>query len=143
MSQAQQREAAAAEATGQDDPSTPTPPPHPATPVELQTIQTDKFGQYRIYRKLPDHEPENFPQPDHNNFTAETHQGNSEDLASGLRMPITSFSNLPGIVGSFFNATIALLVQWFYSGTSTKSLTDVQHLIDNVILHEDFQAEDL
>ena len=59
MSQAQQREAAAAEATGQDDPSTPTPPPHPATPVELQTIQTepDEFGRYRIYKKLPDHEP--------------------------------------------------------------------------------------
>lgn len=145
MSQAQQREAAAAEATGQDDPSTPTPPPHPATPVELQTIQTepDEFGRYRIYKKLPDHEPENFPQPDHNNFTAETHQGNSEDLASGLRMPITSFSNLLGTVGPFLNATIALLVQWFYSGTSTKSLTDVQHLIDDVILHEDFQAEDL
>ena len=58
-------------------------------------------------------------------------------------MPITSFSNLLGTVGPFLNATIALLVQWFYSGTSTKSLTDVQHLIDDVILHEDFQAEDL
>jgi len=47
MSQRQQREAAAAEeAARQTTPSTPTPPPHPATPIELQTIQTesDEFG---------------------------------------------------------------------------------------------------
>jgi hypothetical protein len=146
MSQRQQREAAAAEeATEQVDFSTPTPSPHSATPVELQTIQTesDEFGRYRIYQRLPDHEPGNFPQPDHNDFTAETHQGNPGDLASGLCMPIASLSDLPGLVGLFINATVALLVQWFYSGTSTKSLTDVQHLIDDVILHEDFQAEDL
>jgi hypothetical protein len=146
MSQRQQRETAAAEeVTVQAGPSTPTPSPRSVTPAELETIQTesDKFGQYRIYQRLPDHEPENIPQPDHNDFAAETHQGNSQDLASGLRMPITSLSDLPGMVGLFINATIALLVQWFYSGTSTKSLTDVQHLIDNVILHEDFQAEDL
>jgi len=140
MSQIQQREAAR-----QPDPPTPTPSPHPTTPVDLETVQTesDEFGRYRIYRKRPDHEPENFPQPDHNNFTSETHHGNTEDLASGLRMPITSLSDLPGLFGLFVNATIALLVQWFYSGSSTKSLTDVQHLIDNVILHEDFRAEDL
>ena len=103
----------------------------------------DEFGRYRIYQKLPDHEPGNIPQPDHNDFAGETHQGNSGDLASGLHMPITSLSDLPGLVGLFINATVALLVQWFYSGTSTKSLADVQHLINDVILHEDFQAEDL
>ena len=67
----------------------------------------------------------------------------TEDLASGLCMPITSLSDLAGLVGLFVNSTIALLVQWFYTGTSTKSLADVQNLIDNVILHEEFQAEDL
>jgi len=58
-------------------------------------------------------------------------------------MPTVSLSDIPGLFGLFVNATIALLVQWFYSGTSTKSLTDVQHLIDDVILNENFQAEDL
>jgi hypothetical protein len=146
MSQAQQREEAAAEeATRHANFPTPTPSPHPVTPVELQTIQTesDEFGRYWIYRKRPDHEPGNLPQPDHNDFTAESHQGNAKDLASGLRMPIASLSDLPGLLGLFVNATIALLVQWFYSGSSTKSLADVQHLIDDVILHENFQAEDL
>lgn len=41
------------------------------------------------------------------------------------------------------NATVALLIQWFYSGTGQKSVADVQRLIDDVILHEDFKAEDL
>ena len=146
MSQARQREEAAAEeAAWQANLSTPTPSPHSVTPVELQTIQTesDEFGRYRIYRKHPDHEPGNLPQPDHNNFTTEAHQGNAEDLASGLCMPTPSLSELPGLLGLFLNSTIVLLVQWFYSGMTTKSLADVQNLIDNVILHEDFQAEDL
>ncbi|KAF9642610.1 hypothetical protein BDM02DRAFT_3192952 [Thelephora ganbajun] len=130
-SQKQQREEAAAEeAMRQAGLPTPTPPPHPITPVELQTIQTeeDEFGQYR---------------PDHNDFTAETCQVNSKDLASGLHMPVLLLSKLPGLVGLFLNATITLLIQWFYSGTLTKSLADVQHLIDDVIMHEDFRAEDL
>jgi len=144
MSQAQQREEAAAEeAARQPILSTPTPPPQPISPVELQTTttETDEFGRYRIYQKRPDHEPRNIPQPDHNAFATEAHQGDTEDLASRLRMP--SLSELPGLVGLFINSTIALLVQWFYSGSSTKSLADVQHLIDDVILHEDFKAEDL
>ncbi|KAF9651416.1 hypothetical protein BDM02DRAFT_3126953 [Thelephora ganbajun] len=69
-------EAAAEEAMRQAGLPTPTPPPCPITPVELQTIQTeeDEFCQYRVYQKRPDHEPGNFPQPDHNDFAAETHQ---------------------------------------------------------------------
>ena len=141
----QKEEAQAEEAARQANLPTPTPPLTPITPVGLQTIQTeeDEFGRYRIYQRRPEHEPENIPQPEHNNFTTETHQGNAEDLAAGLSMPILSLSELPGLVGLFINTTIALLVQWFYSGTSTKSLADVQSLIDDVILHEDFKAEDL
>ena len=143
MSQKQEREAD--EATRQANIYTPTPPPHPPTPIELETVQTeaDKFGRYRIYQKLPDHDPANLPLPDHNHFATEGYQGNSEDLAAGLSMPAPSLSDIPGLFGLFVNATIALLVQWFYSGTSTKSLTDVQNLIDDVILHEEFCAEDL
>lgn len=129
----------------QVNPSSPIPPFDPATPVDLETVETepDKFGRYRIYRRRPDHEPENLPQPNHNDFTTEAHQRNTDDLASGLRMPTISLPDFSGLFGLFANATIALLVQWFYSGTSTKSLADVQRLIDDVILHENFQAEDL
>ena len=146
MSQQQQENEAAAEvAAMQADSPIPT-PPQETTPVglEMTLTESDEFGRYRIYWKRPDHEPENLPQPDHNDFVTEIHQGNSGDLAAGLSMPVVNFlSDLPGLLGLFVNATIALLVQWFYSGTSTKSLTDVQKLIDEVILHEDFRAEDL
>ena len=36
-----------------------------------------------------------------------------------------------------------ILIHWFCSGTGQKSTADVQRLIDEVILHEDFKAEDL
>jgi hypothetical protein len=128
-SQAQQREEAAAEeAARQANFSTPTPSPHPVTPVKLQTIQTqsDEFGWYRIYQKCPDHEPGNNPQPDHNNFTLEIHQGNAEELASGFGLSLPSLSELPALLGVFLNTMITLLVQWFYSASSTKSLADVK-----------------
>jgi len=114
MSQRQQQSEAVAaeEATGEADPFTSSSSPLSVTPAELQTIQTemDEFGQYRIYWRLPDHEPGNFPQPDHNGFATETHQGNGEDLASGLCKPITPLSDPPGLFGLFVNATTALLV---------------------------------
>ena len=52
-------------------------------------------------------------------------------------------AGLSSLIDLFMNVTIALLIQWFCSGTGQKSTADVQHLIDDVILHEDFNAEDL
>jgi len=58
-------------------------------------------------------------------------------------MPSLGLPDLANLLGIFLNTTVALLVNWFYSGTSLKSLADVQSLIDNVILHEDFNPDDL
>ena len=125
----------------------PTPPSSPAPPVELETFRTeeDEFGRFRIYRQHPASELSNTPPPDHNDFaeSGETYQAHPENLASGLQMPVAFVAGLSSLVGLFMNATVALLVQWFYSGTGQKSTADVQRLIDDVILHEDFKAEDL
>lgn len=58
-------------------------------------------------------------------------------------MPVALISGLSDLIGLFMSATVALLVQWFYSGTNQKSIAEVQRLIDDVILHEDFNTEDL
>jgi hypothetical protein len=125
----------------------PTPPSSPTPPVELERFQTeeDEFGRFRIYHKRPRSELSNTPPPDHNDFTAaeEDDAGRPKKVASGLRMPVAFIEGLPTLIGLFVNTTIALLVQWFYSGTGQKSISDVQHLIDDVILHEDFKTEDL
>ena len=125
----------------------PTPPSSPTPPVELEAFRTeeDEFGRFRIYNKRPASELSNTPLPDYNDFgeSGEIHQAHPEDLASGLQMPVVLIAGLSDLVGLFMNATIALLIQWFCSGTSQKSTADVQRLVDNVILHEDFKAEDL
>ena len=127
--------------------SSSTPPSLPTPPVELERFETgeDEFGHSRIYHRRPTSELLNTPLPDHNDFAepGETHQGYRDNLASGLRMPVALITGLSSLIGLFANATIALLVQWFCSGTGQKSTADVQGLIDNVILHEDFKIEDL
>ena len=125
----------------------PTPPRSPTPPVELEMFRTgeDEFGRFRIYHRQPTSELSNTPLPDHNDFaeSGETYLGHPENTASGLRIPATFVTGLSSLIDLFMNATVALLIQWFCSGTGQKSTADVQRLIDEVILHEDFKAEDL
>ena len=58
-------------------------------------------------------------------------------------MPVTLITGLSSLIGTFMNATVILLIQWFCSGTGQKSTADVQRLIDDVILHKDFKVEEL
>ncbi len=43
----------------------------------------------------------------------------------------------------FLNATVFHLMNWFYSGSSTKSVAELQSLVDNVLLAPDFNVSDL
>jgi hypothetical protein len=43
----------------------------------------------------------------------------------------------------FHNPTVFRLLQWFYSGSGTKSKADLDSLVRNVILAEDFNPEDV
>jgi hypothetical protein len=83
------------------------------------------------------------PDPDDFAESGEARRAHPENIASGLKLPVALITGLSGLVGLFANATIALFIQWFCSGTGQKSTADVQHLIDDVILNEDFKAEDL
>jgi len=135
------------EAERREEYLSPTPPHFPTPPVELEMFETgeDEFGRFRIYHQLPTSELSNTPLPDHNEFaeSGETYPGHPGDIASGLKIPTTFTAGLSSLIDLFMNATVALLIQWFCSGTGQKSTADVQCLIDEVILHEDFKAEDL
>ena len=43
----------------------------------------------------------------------------------------------------FANISICCLMMWFYNGSNTKSLTDLNVLVHNVLLSKDFKLEDL
>jgi hypothetical protein len=143
----QVEEAEMAEAERRQEYPSPTPPYSPTPPVQLEKFRTaeDEFGRFRIYHQRPASELSNTPPPDHNDFaeSEEAHQASPGNIASGLQMPAVLVAGLSSLIGLFMNATVALLIQWFCSGTGQKSTADVQHLIDDVILHEDFKAEDL
>ncbi|KAF9642395.1 hypothetical protein BDM02DRAFT_3133118 [Thelephora ganbajun] len=143
----QREEAEIAEAERQRGIPSPMPPSSPTPPVKLERFRTkeDEFRHFRIYHKHPILELSNTPLLDHNNFTesGEIHRAHPENVASGLWMPVAFMAGLSSLIGLFVNMTVALLIQWFCSGTGQKSTADVQCLIDDVILHEDFKAEDL
>lgn len=85
------------------------------------------------------------PPPDHNDFVGvpEDNEPCLRNLASGLWVPASLITGLLDLVGLFLNTIITLLVQWFYSGTSQKSIANVQHLVDEVILNDNFDADEL
>ena len=107
--------------------------------------EEDEFGRFRIYYQCPTSELSNTPLPDHNDFaeSGETHQACPENIASGLRMPNVLIDGLSSLIGLFMNVTVVFFIQWFCSGTGQKSTANAQHLIDDVILHEDFEANNL
>jgi hypothetical protein len=43
----------------------------------------------------------------------------------------------------FLNASVFRLMNWFYNGSNNKSLSDLDNLVNNVILATDFKTEDL
>ena len=43
----------------------------------------------------------------------------------------------------FANMSICCLMMWFYNGSNTKSLNDLNVLVHNVLLSEDFKLRDL
>lgn len=46
-------------------------------------------------------------------------------------------------LGPFLNATVYYLMNWFYSGSSQKSFQELDKLVHEVILQEDFKKEEL
>ena len=106
------------------------------------TTKPNEFGLYRVYTSYPSSSPDD-----------------TRDLvdccdAPGLAMVPKApkwwagFGRVPNlahktIFAPFLNATVFRLMNWFYSGTSTKSVTQLQSLVNDVLLAPDFKLSDL
>jgi hypothetical protein len=130
----------------------PMPTPSPVIPIaDKITMTTDfnSFGIYRVYNgRLPSHNPEeNFsvnqvadgpsfmqshPEPDG------LPPGPFRDNASESNPKANVTAEHPFANDSTFN-----LMSWFYNGSNTKSLNDLDNLVNNVLLVPDFKPEDL
>ncbi|PIL29093.1 hypothetical protein GSI_09141 [Ganoderma sinense ZZ0214-1] len=141
-----------------DDARPPSPPPPPApipqpppAPIPIDT-QPNRFGVFRRYTSCPRSDPEE-------GLTLDTFA----DAGTHLRAPPDSRERNPlrpfgstahkllaeaGRVAAnsfapFLNWSAFKLMEWQYTGSVTKFLSELQHLVDTVVLDNRFKKEDL
>ncbi|KIM56238.1 hypothetical protein SCLCIDRAFT_133111 [Scleroderma citrinum Foug A] len=111
----------------------PSASPHSSiyTPHSFHT-ESDSHDLFREYcGSFPSYDPENLASLDHL----------CDSLTFQCR-PATPSSS-PSSFAPFLNATTWQLISWFYNSSPQKSLQDLDNLVHNVILADDFDREDL
>jgi hypothetical protein len=128
--------------------------PLPDNPRELpsETIEMEPntFGLYRVYSKMPSCDPEEDISLD---SVCDSHglaaSSSLPNPLSGFGIPtltgntVTDETLSPGSHAPFLNKSIFYLMSWFYSGSNMKSVAELDRLVNEVLLKEDFNARDL
>ena len=112
-------------------------------------VQTDPdaFDLYRQYHtSFPTYDPENMTY--FGQFCDSPTFIQDDSNASTQQSWYSRFSSFLGVTNDryfapFLNATTYCLMSWFYNSSSTKSLADLDRLVNDVILAEDFNQDDL
>ncbi|TCD66065.1 hypothetical protein EIP91_001873 [Steccherinum ochraceum] len=130
-------------------PRVPTPPPAPTTSsagdAVYQNCEPNDFGLFRSFLQLPTHDPEESVTLE-DVLDAPTLQ---TAPAAGRKRWWSPFGGeavknaASNIFAPFLNATTFRLMNWFYSGSSMKSLGELDRLVHDVLLADDFDASDL
>ena len=120
-----------------------------AQPPQANTIKTDRdeFGLYRVYRSYPSTNPDEMQDLESRCDApglaiASQNREKRWWTGFGCSKPDLSLQK-SSFFAPFLNATVFRLMHWFYSGSSTKSITELQSLVDDVILAPDFKVSDL
>jgi hypothetical protein len=108
--------------------ASPSPPPDPAPEPEILRTDPTGFGLHREYTREPRVDPDDDIAPEK--------MRNNPDHGSDASSQTPFFHPFP-------NATVYRLINWFYRASATKSMTDLDSLVHEVILAEDFNPEDL
>ncbi len=122
----------------------------PVTP-ELTTTSVfktdaDEFGLYRVYTTYPSSTPDEIQDLESLcdapglATTSQTRKNSRWWAGFGCNVADLTRAN---IFAPFLNVTVFRLMNWFYSGSSTKSVAELQSLVDDVLLAEDFELHDL
>jgi hypothetical protein len=119
--------------------------PQPPIPVIINTPR-DHYGIYRQYvHSLPSFNPDNLTSVAHladsPTFTKNPDSLGARQWWSGFgrstQTPSTNYFT------PFLNVTTFRLMSWFYSGSSMKSLAELDRLVNEVILAADFDRVEL
>ena len=118
-----------------------------STPDPIET-EPDTMGLYRIYLRAPARDPDEqltiHHVADAPTFIKETSINHEDNPLVGLGSTARAQSELKikPFYFPFLNSTIFRLMTWFYK-TSMKTLTDLNDLVSNVLLSDDYDQEDL
>jgi Plavaka transposase len=120
----------------------------PATDGAMPTFDTepDEFGLFRSYISCPTYEPDEEIHLDSicdsEGFLVAKAKSNSWWTVFGPRSSPMESANL-NLFAPFLGPTVFRLMNWFYSGSNMKSVTELDKLVNDVILADDFDKADL
>jgi len=118
------------------------------SPVQLEvsepepqsiTTKPDEFGLYRVYETYPSLVPDEDQGLDDccdAPGLSVAPGASSQRWWTGFGCKIPDLSR--NIFAPFLNATVFRLMNWFYSGSNMKSVAELQSLVDNVLLANDY-----
>ena len=127
---------------GANSPTSQSPSDHMLTRhFHTETDGNNLFREYQDF--FPSYDPENASSI-HHICDPPTFQPNSTDSdpSSPRSLPFVHTVQ-ENYFKPFMNATVWQLMSWFYKGSTQKSFNDLNTLIHNFILADDFDREDL
>jgi hypothetical protein len=108
--------------------------------------EPDEFGLFRSYVSCPTYEPdEEIPLDsicDSEGFAVAKVNSDAWWSVFGPRSSSVESAN-QGLFAPFLSATVFRLMSWFYGGSNVKSITELDKLVNDVILADDFDKAHL
>ncbi|KAF7341461.1 GLOBIN domain-containing protein [Mycena venus] len=111
-------------------------PDESGTELRSQTwvkTKPNRFGLYKVFPNRPTHDPDESISLDD--------LCKSPELLVAPKVPSSSPSTPPW--HPFLNSTVARLMSWFHLGSNLKSIAELDSLVDDVLLKDDFNQEHL
>ena len=133
------------------EPRAPSPVQSEVLEPELRTITTkpDEFGLFRVYETYPSLVPDENQGLDDccdapGLASAPSTSARRWWTGFGQKIPDLSPHTLhQNIFAPFLNAMVFWLMNWFYSGSNMKSVAELQSLVNDVLLADDYDPEHL
>ncbi|KAF7335684.1 GLOBIN domain-containing protein [Mycena venus] len=102
-------------------------------PQRWVKTEPNRFGLYKVFPNRPTHDPDESISLDD--------LCKSPELLVAPKVPSSSPSTPPWY--PFLNSTVARLMSWFHLGSNLKSIAELDSLVDDVLLKDDFNQEHL
>ncbi len=132
--------------------------PHPTTEYatdsedtfmqEVFRTEKNSFGLIREYLSRPSFEPDqHMTIQDLSDFHLRSTIGTSSEEMMSNQIPLSLIRSAGAVDENWFNpfqnATICRLMDWFWNGSEKKSLADLEILVKQVLMADDFNRDDL